>query len=456
MKPSRGWKIVDISALRNPPELFVSIVYVILIFILFIFLYFIFATIYRLIFVVTIGSPDDLNKLLLSVAGLIGAPFVVWRVLIAAKAIHISNENLYTNMLTRAVEQLGAMREIKESRNVTNPPEKPQWENFSSTVSNIEVRLGAIYALEKISRDYEPLHWPIMEVLCAYVRNNSAKAVAPTQEVLDLYAGRGINQFFAWQEYINRLKAPATDVQAAISVIGRRSHDRRRFENEWRSKKIDGQAYQLNFVGADLTRIDFRGLYFAHADFRGCNLEAAEFDEAILDSADFGGAHAHGCKFTYAKLSNARLEGVQITGAVFDNADLHGANLSLLTGACASFQNCNATNADFNWSDMLGANFRAADLSGADLTMISSECIIIDGANLSDTIGFDAERLEMSWGNAHTILPDGHERPQNNQWSTNELTWRLDWRRNRARKAALVAALKSKQQNSDEWADLPE
>src|SRR3982751_6161439 len=36
---------------------------------------------------------------------------------------------------------------------------------------NLEVRLGAIYALERIPRDSERDHWPIMEVLCAYVRN---------------------------------------------------------------------------------------------------------------------------------------------------------------------------------------------------------------------------------------------------------------------------------------------
>jgi len=33
------------------------------------------------------------------------------------------------------------------------------------------VRLGGIYALERIANESEQDHWPIMEVLCTYVRN---------------------------------------------------------------------------------------------------------------------------------------------------------------------------------------------------------------------------------------------------------------------------------------------
>ncbi len=38
---------------------------------------------------------------------------------------------------------------------------------------NLEVRLGGIYALERIARDSPKDHWTIMEVLTAYVRENS-------------------------------------------------------------------------------------------------------------------------------------------------------------------------------------------------------------------------------------------------------------------------------------------
>ena len=41
----------------------------------------------------------------------------------------------------------------------------------------LDVRIGAVYALEQIARDWAELHWPVMEVLTAYLRQHSpAKA----------------------------------------------------------------------------------------------------------------------------------------------------------------------------------------------------------------------------------------------------------------------------------------
>ena len=52
-----------------------------------------------------------------------------------------------TDRFTKAIEQLGS--------------------------KEMAVRLGAIYALERISRDSPEDHWTIMEVLTAYVRDNA-------------------------------------------------------------------------------------------------------------------------------------------------------------------------------------------------------------------------------------------------------------------------------------------
>ena len=38
----------------------------------------------------------------------------------------------------------------------------------------MEIRLGGIYALERISNESEKDYWPIMEILTAYVRKNSS------------------------------------------------------------------------------------------------------------------------------------------------------------------------------------------------------------------------------------------------------------------------------------------
>jgi hypothetical protein len=38
----------------------------------------------------------------------------------------------------------------------------------------VEIRLGGIYALERITNELEKDYWSIMEVLTAYVRKNSS------------------------------------------------------------------------------------------------------------------------------------------------------------------------------------------------------------------------------------------------------------------------------------------
>jgi hypothetical protein len=42
--------------------------------------------------------------------------------------------------------------------------------NDSEGKKQFETRLGGIYALERIAKDSEADHWPIMEILTAYVR----------------------------------------------------------------------------------------------------------------------------------------------------------------------------------------------------------------------------------------------------------------------------------------------
>src|SRR5829696_5072486 len=67
--------------------------------------------------------------------------------------LDIDRESQITNRFTQAVGQLGA--ELKDG------------------TPNLEVRLGGIYALERIARDSPRDHWTIMEVLTAYIRRNA-------------------------------------------------------------------------------------------------------------------------------------------------------------------------------------------------------------------------------------------------------------------------------------------
>lgn len=93
----------------------------------------------------------------------------------------LSSERLVTDRFAKAVEQLGN--------------------------ENIDVRIGSIYALERMAKDSPKDHWTIMEVLTAFVRNRSPLSAEPKQKAKDP------NQ---------KPTGITTDIQSALTVIGRR------------------------------------------------------------------------------------------------------------------------------------------------------------------------------------------------------------------------------------------
>ena len=71
--------------------------------------------------------------------------YVAWqRLEVARQSQIIDREGQITERFIRAIEQLGNQ--------------------------SLDIRLGGIYALERIARDSEKDHWTVMEVLTAYVR----------------------------------------------------------------------------------------------------------------------------------------------------------------------------------------------------------------------------------------------------------------------------------------------
>jgi hypothetical protein len=77
------------------------------------------------------------------------------------------------------------------------------------------VRLGGIYALERIARDSPKDHWTIMEVLTAYVRQH-APSPPPAK------ASSGLDDGKSETSETSPLK-PRTDIQAILTVLGRRT-----------------------------------------------------------------------------------------------------------------------------------------------------------------------------------------------------------------------------------------
>jgi hypothetical protein len=146
----------------------------------------------------------------------------------------------------------------------------------TNTVPNTEVRLGAIYALEKLARDDLEIHWPIMETLCAYVRENAGKPKPPPTGMAAAFSGHWRNRLSekAAEEFTHDAGRPSVDVQAAITVIGRRVEKQREYERARRedktSKNVD--AWRLDLSNCHLAIANFVGLDFTAAQFSGSSL----------------------------------------------------------------------------------------------------------------------------------------------------------------------------------------
>jgi hypothetical protein len=140
-----------------------------------------------------------------------------------------------------------------------------------------EVRVGAIYALERAATRSADDHPVVMSVLAAFVREHSHPA--------------------------------QPDVQAALTVIGRRDRDRDR--------------EPIDLTGADLARARFRA-----ADLHGAALGGADLTGADLALADLTGADLAGANLTAADLTGARLTGAYLVGATLTRATLADADLT--------------------------------------------------------------------------------------------------------------------------------
>jgi hypothetical protein len=191
----------------------------------------------------------------------------------------IDREGQITERFTRAIDQLGS--------------------------AALDVRLGGIYALERLARESRDDHGPIMEVLTAFVRERSPWP--PLDE----------------EEGPHR---PSADVQAAFTVLGRRNRDH---EPDWEWYSIPTQqGHQAREYHLNLRSVDFRGASLPRADFSYDDLIGSHFEGANLDRARFWHAELGRSDFRGANLRDASLSGAIMSEAHFEHATLWGADLS--------------------------------------------------------------------------------------------------------------------------------
>lgn len=193
---------------------------------------------------------------------------------------------------------------------------------FASAITHLgdpslDVRLGGIYALERIARTSKGDRQAIEEVLCLFVKN---RATTEDREI---------------------------DVNVALLVLGRRRpaggalaldrallHDvRLRFTNlaevDLHFANLDG----AHLFGADLTKTDLSGVTFREAVLVDATLYQADLRDAVLTGAyasngDFRATDLSRADLRHAHLDHSRLNQADLRGANLTNADLAHANLN--------------------------------------------------------------------------------------------------------------------------------
>jgi hypothetical protein len=108
-------------------------------------------------------KPGHKKDLVLAMAQILASTALLSGLYFTWRTLQVNREGQITERFTRAIEQLGATHDDKSK--------------------NLELRLGGIYALERIARESEKDHWSIMEVLTAYVRQPAPWGPEEVQQV---------------------------------------------------------------------------------------------------------------------------------------------------------------------------------------------------------------------------------------------------------------------------------
>ncbi|MDF1747279.1 MAG: pentapeptide repeat-containing protein [Alphaproteobacteria bacterium] len=384
----------------------------------------------------------SLTALVAALGAVVALPFTLIKTRQNERQTRATEEGLITDRINKAVEGLGSEKKIDRiGRLVTRPKagggeeitiewrDKPidgavpvegaKWEVFSETRPNLEVRIGAILALERLARNNLDIHVQIMEILCAYIRENAPARDAKSVAKFEIYEdGKGKLLKKDWSQRVQVLEyqfysefatlKPREDIQVVLTVLGRRSAVAREREargndlksqasfvfDEGREKNISEGVVGLinrgsfnawliacdNYSGY---RLDLRGVNLQGANLARFNLSGARLDGSCLQFANFRGAQLravsmnkakmHGAKFAYACMHGANLSESLMQFANFHDAQMQRAIFDESWMQRSFFRKTQLHNSKFEFSHMQGAIFSQAQLKCSDFYMARME-----------------------------------------------------------------------------------
>jgi hypothetical protein len=225
---------------------------------------------------------------------LVAGAAVGWR------QLRIAHEGQITERISRATEHLGS--------------------------ETLDVRLGGIYALERVAKNSPPDRQTLTFILCAFVRGHAPWPAGTLDD--PQHPTPTVDSGLSW------LDRRAPDVWAAMRVLSRRP-----------------------------THPDERPLFLARVDLRRATLAGARLERANLRHANLAGAWLPGASMDRSELKNVDLRQANLREARLAHADLRRAHL----------QGADLREAVLRGADLRGANLTDAQLAGADLTEVRTD-----------------------------------------------------------------------------------
>ncbi|MFV0303619.1 MAG: pentapeptide repeat-containing protein [Paracoccus sp. (in: a-proteobacteria)] len=349
------------------------------------------------LFARTIGSGEGSLGAGALIVAILSAPFLIWNTVIRQTALNFQKEGHLTDRLAKAVEQLGTEKTVKKI--VTGEDGKPTTEETSEP--NLEVRIGGLLSLERIAQDSTAYdkgrdHVRVMEIICAYIRNNAPASKAQDfpegdlDELADDADAETRKAHLALireraeprSEWLAGISGPTEDIALALHILGRRSDRQRRIEAAHGQGSVTEADWPFDHCPAELPdppndqphppgAIDaFRQkLESWQAKRRGYRGYRLDLRGTCLQCADLSGF----------RLGGARMEGARMEGAVLIEARMDAET-------------------DLRAVDFSGAALRSADYGNVRITQ---------------------DQVNASFGDASVILPPGVTRPPH--WPDREL-----------------------------------
>jgi Pentapeptide repeats (8 copies) len=233
----------------------------------------------------------------------LGGAFFLLTAFLTWQQLQVGREGQITERFTRAIDQIGSER--------------------------LDVRIGGIYALERIARDSTSDRATVVEVLTTFVRQHSR------------WTTKSLS-------FVDTLRVRKPDVQAAMTVLGRREHPQQ-------------DANRLDLSEVDLRRTDLL--------------------DAHLEQADLFSSHLQGTDLFHASLQGANLRGANLGGDVpFEQAYLEGSGIRLQVNSRGAAR---LIGAHLEGATLVGADLRRADFRGAYLNGADFRDARVDGANFN-------------------------------------------------------------------------